>query len=411
MGHDHRHAAPASPRVRRLLVLALAPFALATLIGLVLLWPDARPAAREGLGVAQQTARGTVESVQAVPCDDAAPDGEPGAPADCALAEVRLDSGEVVPLTVATGETAITVREGMKLVLGVEPSAPVDLRYRIVDIQRGTPLLWLGLLFAAAVVGLGRWKGVAALAGLAVSLLVLVKFVLPGFLAGASPLPVAVVGAAAIMFVAVYLAHGFSARTSVAVLGTLVSLVVTGVLAAVFVAAGEFTGLATEEANFIRAAYGAVDVHGLLLAGVVIGSLGVLDDVTVTQASAIWELRAANPEMSPRALYGAGVRIGRDHIASTVNTLVLAYAGASLPLLLLFAVSGVGVATALTSEVIAQEVVRTLVGSIGLVASVPVTTALAAFVATRDPDWTPPAREDEADEWLHSLREAWRDDR
>ncbi|HWL35602.1 MAG TPA: YibE/F family protein [Frankiaceae bacterium] len=409
MGHGHGHApAASSPRVRRLLLFALAPFAVLTLLGLVLLWPGEAPAARDGLGVATETVRGTVESTEAAACDEA------GGPADqplaCTRAQVRLTSGpdrSVVPLVLGNEDGSLRLKKGMKLVLGIEPSAPVELRYRVVDVQRGRPLLVLALLFAAAVVGLGRWRGLAALAGLAISLGVLVKFVLPAFLEGASPLPVAVVGAAAIMFVAVYLAHGFTVRTSVAVLGTLVSLVLTGVLAAVFVAAGDFTGIATEEASFIRAAYGQVDVHGLLLAGIVIGSLGVLDDVTVTQASAIWELRAANPGMTPRELYGAGVRIGRDHIASTVNTLVLAYAGASLPLLLLFAVSGVGVGAALTSEVIAQEVVRTLVGSIGLVASVPVTTALAAYVATRDAGWTPPRDAD--DEWLGKLREVSED--
>ena len=395
--HDH-DLPPAGPRVRRLLAYALAPFVLATLVGLVLLWPGETPRPREGLGVAQETVTGTVESTTPAPCDEQAaePDG-------CLRAEVRLTSGvtkgELVPLVVPTGASSIEVRRGTKLVLGIEPTAPEDLRYRVVDVQRGRPLLLLGVLFAAAVVGLGRWRGVAALGGLVVSLLVLVKFVLPAFLAGASPLPVAIVGSAAIMFVAVFLAHGVSARSSVAVLGTLVSLVLTGLLAAAFVAAGDFTGVATEEAGFLRAVYGDIDVHGLLLAGIVIGSLGVLDDVTVTQASAIWELRRADPSMTPRALYGAGVRIGRDHIASTVNTLVLAYAGASLPLLLLFAVSGVDVGTALGSEVVAQEVVRTLVGSIGLVASVPITTALAAYVVTRE---EPPERED--DEWLDRIR-------
>ena len=404
MAHVHHdHGTPAGPRVRRLLLYALAPFVLATLVGLVLLWPDAPPRPREGLGVAQQTVHGTVVSATPTSCD------EQGETDDCLLAEIRLtsgpDEGDVVPLTVPTGTSSIEVRVGGKLVLGVEPTAPMDLRYRVVDVQRGRPLLLLGLLFAAAVVGLGRWRGVAALVGLAVSLLVLVKFVLPAFLAGASPLPVAIVGSAAILFVAIFLAHGFTARTSVAVLGTLCSLVLTGVLAAVFVAAGEFTGVATEEANFLRAVYGDVDVHGLLLAGIVIGSLGVLDDVTVTQASAIWELRRADPTMPARTLYRAGIRIGRDHIASTVNTLVLAYAGASLPLLLLFAVSGVDVGTALGSEVVAQEVVRTLVGSIGLVASVPLTTALAAFVVTREP-----AGDQPEDEWLERIRDAKRAD-
>jgi uncharacterized membrane protein len=396
-----------------MLLAALAPLALATLLGLVLLWPDDVPEAVPGLGVAQQTVRGTVTRVEQAPCDQGVPPGpgeEPANAVQCVEATVRLTSGpfrDEVPLVVAVGEASFRLEPGLKLVLGVEPTAPLELRYRVVDIQRDRPMLLLAALFAVAVVALGRRRGLAALAGLAVSLLVLVKFVLPAFLAGANPLPVAIVGAAAIMFVAVFLAHGVTARTSVAVLGTLASLVLTGVLAGAFVAAGRFTGLATEDATFLRAVYGQVDVHGLLLAGIIIGSLGVLDDVTVTQASAVWELRHADPEADARSLYRAGLRIGRDHIASTVNTLVLAYAGASLPLLLLFSVAGAGVGEVLTSEVVAQEVVRTLVGSIGLVASVPVTTALAAYVVTRDP-----ARPEDAedDRWLRNLRAAWRDD-
>jgi uncharacterized membrane protein len=403
MAHSHAHGTPAwsSPRIRKVLLLALLPFALATLLGLVLLWPDDVPAAQPGLGLAQETVQGTVVGIGRAPCD-------PGSEELCTQATVELtsgpDRGTRVPLLVAAGPGSVEVRDGMKVVLGVEPTAPVELRYRIVDLQRGRPMLLLALIFAVAVVGLARWRGLAALGGLAVSLLVLVKFVLPAFLAGASPLPVAVVGAAAIMFVAVFLAHGVTARSAVAVLGTLTSLLLTGVLAAAFVEAGQFTGLATEEAAFLRALYADVDVHGLLLAGVIIGSLGVLDDVTVTQASAVWELRAAQPGMKARELYRAGIRIGRDHIASTVNTLVLAYAGASLPLLLLFTVAGAGAGEVVTSEVVAQEVVRTLVGSIGLVASVPVTTALAAYIASRGT----PSDDPETDEWLADVRETFR---
>ena len=406
-GHGTATSAPESARLRRLLLLVLAPFALATLIGLVVLWPDQRPVAREGLGVADETVKATVTERRVVPCtpDLAPPSDDPGAPPpECVETSMRLtsgdDSGETIRLRSVTGDSPITLRRGSKVVLAVEAEADPEFRYRVLDMQRGRPLLLLGLLFVAAVVALGRWRGLASLAGLALSLLVLVKFVLPAVLTGANPLPIAVVGSAAIMFVAVFLAHGFGARSSVAVLGTLLSLLLTGLLAGAFVAAGEFTGLATEEATFIRAVYGQVDVHGLLLAGVIIGSLGVLDDVTVTQASAVWELRAADPGASQRSLFARGLRIGRDHIASTVNTLVLAYAGASLPLLLLFTVAGRPLADVLTSEVIAAEVVRTLVGSIGLVASVPITTALAAFVAVREP-----ALADGHDEWAETFIE------
>ncbi len=206
---------------------------------------------------------------------------------------------------------------------------------------------------------------------------------LPALLEGRDPLQVAIVGSAAIMFVALYLSHGVSVRTTVALFGTLVSLGLTGALAALFVAVGSFSGLVSEEAIFLSASSAEIDLRGLLLAGILIGALGVLDDVTVTQTSAVFELHAANPRLGRARLAAGAMRIGRDHIASTVNTLVLAYAGASLPLLLLFVLAAQPVTDTLTNEVVAQEVVRALVGGLGIVASVPLTTALAVLVASR----------------------------
>ena len=240
------------------------------------------------------------------------------------------------------------------------------------------------MAFAAAVLLLGRWRGLAALAALGLSFLVLLVFVLPAILAGHDPLAVAVVGACLIMFAVLYLTHGPSARTSTAVLGTLLSLALIGVLGAAFAAAARLTGLDDQTSNLIATLGTGVDARGLLLAGVIIGALGVLDDVTVTQTSAVWELHRADPGMGPGALFTAAMRIGRDHVASAVNTLVLAYAGAALPLLLLFTLSGRGLGEVLTAQDVATEVVRTLVGSIGLVASVPITTGLAALVASRE---------------------------
>jgi uncharacterized membrane protein len=182
------------------------------------------------------------------------------------------------------------------------------------------------------------------------------------------------------MFIALYLSHGVNVRTTSAVLGTLASLAITALLALLFVELTQLTGFASEEATYIRVASANINLQGILLGGIIIGSLGVLDDVTVTQASAVWELHLANPTLGRRNLYGSAIRIGRDHIASTVNTLVLAYAGAALPLLILFTIAEAKLADVLTGEIVAEEVVRTLVGSIGLVASVPITTALAVLV-------------------------------
>jgi uncharacterized membrane protein len=185
------------------------------------------------------------------------------------------------------------------------------------------------------------------------------------------------------MLVALYFSHGLNARTSTAVLGTLASLVFTVILALVFVRWSALSGFAAEGAEVVAATADAISLKGLLLAGIIIGALGVLDDVTITQASAVWELRHANPSLGGGDLYRSAVRVGRDHIASTVNTLVLAYVGASLPLMLLFVLADTSPGDVLNGEPVAQEVVRTLVGSIGLVVAVPITTRLAALVAAK----------------------------
>jgi uncharacterized membrane protein len=263
-----------------------------------------------------------------------------------------------------------------------DPRAEPDFRYQFVDRQRRSTLLWLAVLFAVAVIALGRWRGVAALVGLGATIAVLIRFVLPALVDGSSPILVAIVGASAIAFLALYLAHGFGSMTSVALLGTLGALAITVGLAWFFTEAARFSGFTSEEAFIVQVGTsGGVDLAGLVIAGMVLGALGALDDVTVTQASAVWELRGADPTMPRRELRRAGLRIGRDHVASTVNTLALAYAGAALPLLVLFVLARQSLGTVANSEIVAKEIVATLVGSIGLVAAVPLTTWLATALA------------------------------
>jgi uncharacterized membrane protein len=387
-GHGHGPAQPASRPVRKLLLVLLLPLVLATVVGALVLYPfghEQRTGAAAGL--AQVPVRGDVTAVARGGCG---PDAtEPGA-TGCVLVTVKMSDGAAagrevrVPVPDQPGTPTFTV--GDAVVLSFGGGNPGDsTSYQLADFQRGVPLLLLAVLFAAAVLLLGRWQGLAALGALVLSFVVLVLFVLPAILAGESPLAVAVVGAGLIMFVVLYLTHGLSARTSTAVLGTLVSLALIGVLGAVFSAFAKLTGLDQETANLVSLLGHGIDTRGLLLAGTIIGALGVLDDVTVTQTSAVWELRRANPSLGFRELYAAGSRIGRDHLSSVVNTLVMAYAGAALPLLLAFTLSGRSVGEILTAQEVAQEVVRTLVGSIGLVAAVPITTALATFVAGREP--------------------------
>ena len=383
--HDHHGGGapehPASPRVRRLLLVATLPLVLLTLVGLVVLWPSGeRTRTSLGIDFPSSFVHARVVAADPAPC--------PGDETDLSCRNIRLELGdgpdEGTEVTIL--DTALTRKlvAGDKVVLSVTPDAPPELRYDITDYDRRGSLLVLGLLFAGVIVLLGRRRGALALAGLVASLLVLVGFVLPSILSGHPPLAVAITGSALVMLVALYLSHGLNVRTTSAVLGTFASLGIVALLSLVFVEATNLTGLGSEEALFVNVAAGRINLEGLLLAGIIIGSLGVLDDVTVTQASAVWELHLANPALGARELYQSAVRIGRDHIASTVNTLVLAYAGASLPLLILFTLSNSQFVDVLNGEVVAEEVVRTLVGSVGLVASVPITTGLAALVAAGD---------------------------
>ncbi len=396
-----------------MLTAALVPFAVATAVGLAVLWPGADPLDLGAAGLPAEEYEASVTRVTPVDCPDV-----PGQERFvCSEVTVELgegeDEGETFTFDYSAGPRTRTVREGDRVVVGstgevdVPPGAAAPPEYFFVDFDRRVPLLALAVVFSLVVIALSRWRGLAALAGLAVSLTVLVRFVLPAILEGSDPLAVALVGGATIMFLALYLAHGVNAATTTAVFGTIASLLLTGLLAVIFVEVSVFTGAGSEEAVFLQVNQQQVNLEGLLLASIVIGTLGVLDDVTVTQAAAVWELHHANPRYGVRNLYRSGIRIGRDHIASTVNTLVLAYAGASLPLLILFSVSNRPLAQVVNTETVAEEVVRTLVGSIGLVASVPITTALAAWVVTSgrravpepepepEPDYVAPRRERE----------------
>ncbi|MGR8009588.1 YibE/F family protein [Streptomyces hypolithicus] len=404
-GHSHHHgpAAPVSQHLRKVIAAVIIPFATAVFVGLVVLWPGGAPGhERTGVGFDRQTVEGTVTSVEQVDCRDVnaaqvPPTGDTTTPSgreaqqaqqgSCERATIEITSGKDKGRTfteIVQPDAPRQLNDGQGVVVAFAPDAPRDLQYSVTDVDRGVPMALLAGIFALVVIVVGRLKGVMALIALAVSFAVLTLFILPAILQGSNPLIVAVVGASAIMLIALYACHGLTARTSVAVVGTLISLLLIGLLGSLFIGWAFLSGNTDDNTGLIHGLYPDIDMSGLLLAGVIIGSLGVLDDVTVTQTSAVWELHQADPSMGPRDLYRAGIRIGRDHIASVVNTLVLAYAGAALPLLLLFSIAQSSVGTVANSELVAEEIVRTLVGSIGLVASVPVTTALAALVVSAD---------------------------
>ncbi|RIV37056.1 YibE/F family protein [Micromonospora radicis] len=390
MGADHtRSAPPTPPRVRRILIVTVLPLFLATLVAALVLWPRDAPRPE----AADDTPRyhGTVTRVVTEPCppNPLVPEGTPTTAAGpCGVVSVRVqdgpDAGQEVatPIPAGPGAPRVSVDDEVVLVSLTDPEDPSISAYNIAEHQRGKPLIWLAVLFAAAIVAFGRLRGLAALAGLAASFAILLTFVLPGISAGQPPLVVAIVGAALIMFVVLYLTHGISAQTSVAVLGTLGALVLTGLLGLAATSATHLTGFGSEDATTLSMFRADVDLHGLLLAGIIIGSLGVLDDVTVTQAAAVTELAHANRNFSRLELYRSATRVGRAHIASVVNTIVLAYAGASLPLLLLLTADSRALGQIVTSEFLAQEIVRSVVATLGLIAAVPLTTALATLVTT-----------------------------
>ena len=369
--------------------LAFGVLAACTLIGLVTLWPSSRHVEQPASLVRPQTLSAEIVAIAAAPCRS---QGQ----RDCRSVTVELregaDRGERATLQIVDppDRLSLDVGDGVRVAKNqLPPGAQVGGikidPYSLADFERKQPLLWLGIAFAALVVLTGRWQGLRALLGLAASLGIIVLFVVPAILDGSSPAGVALVGSLAIMIVTLVVTHGFGPKMLAATLGTAVALLLTLGLGSLFVELAHLTGLSSDEAIFLRASVGEISITGLLLAGMVIGALGVLDDLTVTQASTVLALRRANPRLGFRRLFSAAIVVGYDHIAATVNTLVLAYAGAALPVLLIFSLGETSFGDAVNSESVAAEIVATLVGSIGLIAAVPLTTALAAVLAGHMP--------------------------
>jgi uncharacterized membrane protein len=255
--------------------------------------------------------------------------------------------------------------------------------FHVTDYVRSGPLLWLTFLFISATVLLSGWQGLRSLIGMGVSLVVIVAFVVPQILAGRNPMVIAILGSVVMMGISLYLVYGWNSKTHVAVIGLLTSLILTGLLAVWAVNWTRLSGFGAEEAGFLQVVGVQLDTRGLLLAGIIIGTLGALDDIAIGQSSTIFELGKANPRLPWQALFKHGMAVGRDHIAAMVNTLLLAYIGAALPLVLMFSVYTESLGVTINREIIAEEIVRTLVGSLGLLAGVPLTSAIAAYVAHR----------------------------
>ncbi len=380
------------------MLVVLVPIGLATLVGLGLLWPAgektaAQQAAESFLPPGTTYPEATIASLETFECATATD----SAPAQvCGTAVMVIADGEsagdYVQVEVPPEVVAEDVQVGDELVLNRDPGVDTgQVTYSFQDFPRGTPILVLALVFTLVVGAVARLRGLLALVGLGFAFVVLLQFMLPALLDGSSPIWVSLVGSSAIMFVVLYLAHGFSARTTTALLGTLFGLALSAVLGSVAVAAATLTGFASEDTIQLLTFDPTLDFSGLVLAATVVAGLGILNDVTITQSSAVWQLHEAAPTAGWRELFGRGMSIGRDHIASTIYTIVFAYAGAALPLLLLFDLYDRPFWTVLTGGVIGEEVVRTLVGGIALVLAVPVTTLIGALVATASTAGAPAA--------------------
>ena len=392
-------------RAGRALAAGLGVLALLTVAGMVAVWPHERRELHDPQIIAFGVVPAEVTGVLAMECPI---ESRPG----CMRVEFRLTGGldegrrsflvlpgdEVTPRLSPGDDIRVAPNLGSFGGDAPAPEAgadPAQAPYGFVGFERRAPLLWLALAFVALVVVLGRRVGLLSLVALAIGLLLVTAFVVPAILNGASPLAVGLIGSFAAMFVTIVLVYGVGAKSLAALLGTAASLLVTAVLAVVFVEAAHLVGAVSEEATLVRSLGGGdlVSVKGLVLAGILIGALGVLNDVTVGQASTVLALQRANPAQHFVELYRGAVGVGRDHLGAAVNTLVFAYAGASLPLLLIFSSQRVTFGDAINREDVATEIVAALVGSIGLVLAVPLTSATAALLATRLPVPALPAEE------------------
>jgi uncharacterized membrane protein len=386
VGRARPKRAGRSPIVTVMLI-ALAVLVVTTIAALIVLWPTGtvkRPASIQTIFT--QGAR--VESAVQAPCSL-------NRQGTCQTVTAKLSSGAEEGKTTTFEVSPIpglgSLHEGDMIRVIKNPPAPpeADVKlppYSFSDFDRRLPMLGLGIIFVALLLVTGRFHGARALVGLVASLLIVLKFVIPSILQGNSATGVALTGALAVLLITIPLSYGLGPKAISAWLGTAASLFLAVLLSLAFTHIAHLTGASSEEATLLSATESRISLQGLLLAGMVIGALGVLIDLTVSQASTVIALRRANPALGLRELFRGAVDVGHDHIAATVNTLVFAYAGASLPVLLIFSIGGTTFTDAVNSEAVAEEVVAALVGSIGLIASMPITTGLAALLALRMSD-------------------------
>ena len=356
----------------RLLAATAGALALLTVIGLVVLWPGHLPAGKqEAFGGPTVGARVTATST--VRC--------PGPTAQrCRRLTARISDGRDAGHRVSLDLGPVTVTRSLQTGDRIRVQANGN-GYGYVDVDRHMPMIWLAIALAILAVLIARWRGLLALLGVAISVVLVVTFLVPAILAGSDPVLTSLVAALAVMFVTLLLTYGPGAQSLAASLGIGLSLLLAALVGHAAIAAAHLDGRTGE----LPISTLGVSLQGIVLAGMVIGVLGVLTDMAVSQASAVTALREANPNLGPRELYRGAFAVGRDHLAATIHTLVLAYVGAALPLILVLRDSHVGFSDALNGQIVAEPVVATLVGAIALVAAVPLTTALASILVARVP--------------------------
>ncbi len=384
---SHAHGVDALPptpeqarvqgRAQRILLAVLIPLIVATGVGLMLLWPhhvdDAVDRDLAGYVSGDVTmVRAGVASVREGSCEGAL--GSTGASGEtCTIIVVDNPVPRttlVLPTTIRPGD----VKVGQQVRL-YRLDAHGSVTYQFADLDRRAPLVGIVVLFALAIIAVARLKGALALVGLGFAMFMLWQFILPGLLVGHDPALIGLVGGSAIMIVALYTAHGFSIRTTTALAGTLAGLVLLTVLAVATQHLARLTGITSEDDFQLAASAPHLRLTSVVTAGIIMAGLGVLNDVTITQSSAVWELAAT--ERRRRTIFARAMRIGRDHIASTVYTIAFATAGAAMGMLLLAMVSTRRWSDLVVTEVFSEEILRTAVAAVGLAAALPMTTAIA----------------------------------
>lgn len=368
----------------RILVGAVATLLVATLVGVIALWPAARhhgPSQAFG----GRTYAATVTAVRDVRCQ--------GPTAQrCTELVAKLTDGPSSGRTtnLALGPSNLVSRYKTGDHVRVQSlAAPAGTKgapsFQLAGLDRRGTLRWLVILFAALVIVLARWRGALALVGFGLGLLIVIKFIVPAIIAGSPPMLVAVVGSLAVMFITVGLTYGVSPQSAAAILGISASLLFAGAAGTFAVHAARLDGRSSDLALYLQQSNSHLSLQGIALAGLVLGALGVLADMAVTQASAVMALRAANPQLRARGLFSGAFGVGRDHLIATTHTLVLVYAGATLPLLLVLQSVGTSATDALNAQDLAEPIVATLIGAMALLISVPLTTALAAALVSHVP--------------------------